>query len=191
MKNGIKGYIAGILTCIMLMGVVFASNAQVREIFFGVQVSVNGEVQNFDEDMTPFIMDGRTFLPVRGIADALGVDVDFDAGANMVVLTSGAATYTPAPYVPTATGGLVGEWNWAVTNTLYYTFNADGSGIMFEDDIWWASRNGVLYVCITPDICGSMNDCILPWEWSYSISGNEMVLTSNQVDDMTFTYTRR
>jgi len=68
------------------MGVVFASNAQVREIFFGVQVSVNGEVQNFDEDMTPFIMDGRTFLPVRGIADTLGVDVDFDEATNTVLL---------------------------------------------------------------------------------------------------------
>jgi len=88
MKNGIKGYVAGILTCIMLVGVVFASNPQVREIFFGVQVSVNGEVQTFDDDMQPFIMDGRTFLPVRGIADALGVDVDFDADANMVLLNS-------------------------------------------------------------------------------------------------------
>jgi len=89
MKNGIKGFAAGILVCVMLIGVVFASNAQVREIFFGVQVSVNGEAQTFDDDMQPFIMDGRTFLPVRGIADVLGVDVDFDAGANMVLLNSG------------------------------------------------------------------------------------------------------
>jgi len=86
MKNGIKGYIAGVLTCVMLFGIVFASYGQIREIFFGVRVSVNGEIQNFDEDMTPFIMDGRTFLPVRGIADSLGVDVDFDAYNNIVLL---------------------------------------------------------------------------------------------------------
>ena len=189
MKNGIKGFVAGILVCIMIVGVVFASNAQVREIFFGVQVSVNGQVQTFDEDMTPFIMDGRTFLPVRGIADALGVNVDFDTGANMVVLTSGAVTYTTAPYVPTGANALVGEWNWL--GSLYYTFNADGSGIMSGTGIAWTSSNGVLYTCITPDVCGSMSDCILPMEWYYSISGNQMVLTSRWVDGMTYTYTRR
>jgi len=86
MKNGIKGYIAGILTCVLLLGVVFAANGQMREIFFGVQVSVNGEVQSFDDDMQPFIMDGRTFLPVRGIADALGLGVDFDLDTNTVLL---------------------------------------------------------------------------------------------------------
>jgi len=86
MKNGIKGYIAGILTCVMLLTVVFASSGVMREVFFGVQVSVNGEVQSFDEDMTPFIVDGRTFLPVRAIAEALGVDVDFDEETNTVLL---------------------------------------------------------------------------------------------------------
>jgi len=86
MKNGIKGYLAGVLTCVMLFGAVFAASPAVREIFFGVQVSINGEVQNFDDDMQPFIMDGRTFLPVRGIADALGVGVDFDETENMVLL---------------------------------------------------------------------------------------------------------
>ncbi|MCL2837848.1 MAG: copper amine oxidase N-terminal domain-containing protein [Oscillospiraceae bacterium] len=87
MKNGIKGYIAGILTCVMLLTAVFASSGVMREVFFGVQVSVNGEVQNFDEDMTPFIVDGRTFLPVRAIAEALGVDVDFDEETNTVLLS--------------------------------------------------------------------------------------------------------
>jgi len=88
MKNGIKGYIAGILTCVILFGIVFASYGQVREIFFGVQVRVNGELQNFAEDMTPFITEERTFLPVRGIADALGLDVDFDEETNTVLLNN-------------------------------------------------------------------------------------------------------
>ena len=39
----------------------------------------------------PFLIDGTTYLPVRGIASALGLEVSWDAETNTVVLTSGAA----------------------------------------------------------------------------------------------------
>ena len=39
----------------------------------------------------PFIMDGSTYLPVRAVAEALGVDVGWDDGASTVTLSSAAA----------------------------------------------------------------------------------------------------
>ena len=39
----------------------------------------------------PFIMDGTTYLPVRAVADALGLDVSWNASTNTVGLSGGAA----------------------------------------------------------------------------------------------------
>ena len=39
-------------------------------------------------DVEPFIIDGTTYLPVRGIATALGLNVDWDADTNTVQLYS-------------------------------------------------------------------------------------------------------
>ena len=144
------------------------------------------DAETIELDVPPLIIDNRTLVPARAVAESFGVDVYWDQAAQTVVLTTGAVGYTPAPYVPAATG-LVGEWNWL--GSLYYTFRADGTGIMVGSDILWTSSNGVLYICITPALCGSMGDCILPMEWSYTLSGNEMVLNSST--GMSFTYTRR
>jgi len=65
-----------------------ATSSVTREVSYGVRVSVDGVVLDFDDDMMPFIMDGRTFLPVRGIAEALGLYVGFDAEENTVLLST-------------------------------------------------------------------------------------------------------
>ena len=95
----------------------------------------------------------------------------------------------PATTQPAANETLIGEWNWL--GSLYYTFQAGGRGIRFGAEIMWSSRNGVLTICSTPAMCGSVNACSAPEEWNYTISGNELTLTSRQVAGMTFTYTRR
>jgi len=87
-KSGVKCYLAGFLTCVLLLGVVFANNGVMRELFFGVNVTVDGTMHEFDDDMQPFIMDGRTFLPVRGIAEALNASVNWDDSTNTVQIES-------------------------------------------------------------------------------------------------------
>ena len=84
-----KKFLCGVLVTALLLTTIvsFAAPGVMREVFYGVRVSVNGVVQNFDEDMTPFITGDRTFLPVRGVAEALGADVDFDFATNTVLLT--------------------------------------------------------------------------------------------------------
>ena len=46
----------------------------------------------------PFIIDGTTYLPVRGVASALGLDVDWDGDTSTVILSTEAApAEQPAP----------------------------------------------------------------------------------------------
>lgn len=51
-----------------------------------MNVVVNGQLQNFPEDMTPFITGGRTFLPVRGIANVFDVPVEWYGRTSTVYL---------------------------------------------------------------------------------------------------------
>jgi len=81
----VKIFLAGFLVCALILTVV-AANDIIREVFFGVNVVVDGETLEFDYDSRPFIMDDRTFLPVRGIAEALGVEVGWDNDTQTVYI---------------------------------------------------------------------------------------------------------
>ena len=96
-RVAIKGYVAGILTMLLFSGTVLMANPETRQLLFGVRVSVDGAVIDFEDDMRPFIIEGRTFLPVRAIADIAGLGVDFDAATNTVLLTSGGTVVQPTP----------------------------------------------------------------------------------------------
>ncbi|MCL1878341.1 MAG: endo-1,4-beta-xylanase [Defluviitaleaceae bacterium] len=52
----------------------------------GIAVTVDGALVIF-ADQTPAIIDGRTLVPVRGVFEHLGFDVDWDDDARAVVLT--------------------------------------------------------------------------------------------------------
>jgi len=88
----LKGFVAGIIFTIILSGTIVTANPTTQEMFFGVFVNLDGTFVSFEDDSRPFIMDGRTFLPVRAIADLFGADVDFDESTNTVLLYSGGVT---------------------------------------------------------------------------------------------------
>ncbi len=55
-------------------------------------MTVNGEVKPIDaEGTTPATSNGRTMLPLRAVAEALGLDVEWDAASQTIILTGGAA----------------------------------------------------------------------------------------------------
>lgn len=47
---------------------------------------INGVESNIKMDIAPYIKDGRTMLPVRFVAEALGFDVDWDKSTRTVIL---------------------------------------------------------------------------------------------------------
>jgi hypothetical protein len=180
-RAAIKGYVAGIVTMLLLSGTVLMASPEARQIVFGVGVSIDGVAVDFDEDMRPFIMDDRTFLPVRAIADIAGFGVDFDLDTNTVLLTTGDG---PAAVQRPITQDLVGEWVWTQP---FLVFNADGRGTMDGSVIGWWTDQGALYICTTPNAC--LDNCPLPVVWYYTIDGNLLTLVGRYDPDLYFTYT--
>ena len=103
MRKTLKGYIAGVLTMILLATTIVWANpgGVMREVFYDVNVVVNGTAWNPPADMMPFISGGRTFLPVRGIAELLDVPVDWDGATRTVFIGTtphGAPFWTTVPF---------------------------------------------------------------------------------------------
>ncbi|MCL2674221.1 MAG: copper amine oxidase N-terminal domain-containing protein, partial [Defluviitaleaceae bacterium] len=88
-KERLKGFAAGVLVTVLFSGTLMVSantSSVIREVFYGVNIVINGNQWNPPADMTPFIADGRTFLSVRGIAQALDVPVDWDGSTRTVYI---------------------------------------------------------------------------------------------------------
>ena len=84
-KERIKGIVVGFLLCAVLstsVMVMATPRTETRQITYGVRVNFNGQLVQFNADNQPFVMGGRTFLPMRAMADLLGLPVDFDPSTN-------------------------------------------------------------------------------------------------------------
>ena len=64
----------------------------------GIQITLDGQKLNPTDangvSVEPFIIDGTTYLPVRAVANALGLGVDWDGNTSTVILTSPGAAQT-------------------------------------------------------------------------------------------------
>jgi len=77
---------------------------------------------------------------------------------------------------------LVGSWDWK--GSVYYLFNASGSGTMAGSSIRWTTSGNRLEICVTPDTCG--NRCSAPMSSTFSLTNDDDTLRFNG-----FTYIRR
>lgn len=93
-----KRLICFVLTLALLLAAGVTASAtggiQTRELFYrGISIYVNGaELVPRDvngKSTEPFIIEGTTYLPVRALASALGLDVGWDGKTNTVTLSSG------------------------------------------------------------------------------------------------------
>jgi len=103
MKQRMQSMVIGFLLAVLLLGTVTIVTANTRtiEATYGVNIVVNGVQQVFSNDMMPFTSEGRTFLPVRGIADALGLDIEWVGATQTVYLTTPAPLPAQLPTIPT------------------------------------------------------------------------------------------
>ena len=87
-KERIKGIVIGFILCAILSaGVAATANTTVtRQITYGINVILNGQQMQFAEDSRPFVMDNRTFLPLRAMSEMLGFPVDFDPATNTAIV---------------------------------------------------------------------------------------------------------
>ncbi len=112
MKKRLQGMIAGVLIgAILTSGVVFAKQitATAELLYNNIKITINGqELLPKDANgnyVEPFTINGTTYLPVRAVASALGMDVDWDGNTSTVIL-SNALT---APFTLAAGQYVVGE----------------------------------------------------------------------------------
>ena len=101
-NKGIKSIAAIALAMFMLFGIVPTAFARVAQEtitvnFNNIQIAVNGT--RINTEFEPFVFQGRTYLPVRDVANAMGFGVTWENATNTVHLTAGASnpeSFTPA-----------------------------------------------------------------------------------------------
>ena len=88
-----KEFIVGVATGLTLAGASFVfANSQIQAILNNqIKVTLDGQVQEFRDETTneiqyPITYHDRTYLPLRTVANLVGVDVDYDANSNSAIL---------------------------------------------------------------------------------------------------------
>ena len=88
-----KQFIIGIIVGAILFSTVtvFAGTQTIEAFFNNIKISIDGKAVELKDAngnaIEPFIHEGTTYLPVRAIAEALGMEVKFNETTNTVELT--------------------------------------------------------------------------------------------------------
>lgn len=105
----IRSFLTGVLVAVLVLGLSFSALAayqkQATLDYTGIKITLDGQAVTptnaLGAPVEPFAIEGTTYLPVRAIANALGLGVEWDQATQTVKLTSP----TPAPAVPTTSAG--------------------------------------------------------------------------------------
>jgi hypothetical protein len=96
MKKRMGGFVSGFVTAILVLGLAIPAFAayqkQATLNYNDIKVTMDGNaITPKDANgnaIEPFIIDGTTYLPVRGIATALNLNVGWDQATSTVTLSS-------------------------------------------------------------------------------------------------------
>lgn len=100
MKRQWKGFVSGILVTLLIVGLIGTAAAKVgkqtAELEYNdIKVTMDGKQVNLVDAngaaVEPFAINGTTYLPIRAISGAFGLDVGWDGATKTVVLDTPAA----------------------------------------------------------------------------------------------------
>ena len=90
-----KGFLVGLIVGILLANVTFVfANSQIQALLNDqIKVTLDGQVQELRDETTneiqyPITYNDRTYLPLRTVANLVGVDVDYDSETNTAKLVT-------------------------------------------------------------------------------------------------------
>jgi hypothetical protein len=131
-KSGLLGFIIGGI----LFGstsLVMAENKTIEAFYNNIKLIVNGNEITMDTE--PCIIGGRTFVPARFVAEALGASVSWDETNNSVIVTSN----SPSSLSSTTTKGVTSTLMSTTTNTTtvnnYNVIEKDGIKYIDAGDV--------------------------------------------------------
>lgn len=201
-----KGFVMGVICTVLVMTSVLGAAAATGAVdlsatYRNIKITLNGtELTPKDangKSVEPFIVDGTTYLPVRAVSEALGLDVSWNNSTNTVVLSG----------TPVADNGVVNVKNTAElkaalrrsnveirmapgTYTSYDEFELNGVSnvkIIGGDGVKLATNSGTdrvlgMYNCSNVKISGLTMGHELPLGEYYCSSGVLGIYTSYDVD---------
>lgn len=103
-----KSFSTGVLAAALVVGMAgtafAASRLETKELYYNdIKILLNGkELRPTDANgsaVEPFVIDGTTYLPVRAVGEAMGLNVDWDGKTQTVVLGQSAEKGTPAAWL--------------------------------------------------------------------------------------------
>lgn len=100
MKKQWKSFWGGVFVCLLLVGLIGSAAATIgkRTVevdYNNIKVTMNGTAVNLVDAngsaVEPFAINGTTYLPVRAVANSLGLDVGWDGATSTVTLANKAS----------------------------------------------------------------------------------------------------
>ena len=196
MKGQMKGFIAGIMVSLLILGVVgtamATSTARTATLNYAdIKVTLDGKAITPKDvngnAIEPFIIDGTTYLPVRGISSALGLGVDWDQNTHTVKLTSGSQSGNQAVQAPSGVQQKAGNLKgcYVEIKKAQLTTNYSGEQSVVFTYVWKNNSQATTYAA----------DLILPkaFQDGIELSRTGVIDTSSEiytVDDSEYTEIR-
>ena len=149
MKQQWKGFVSGLLLATMVFGLgvpaLAASVKQLNAAYSDIKITLDGKgITPTDANgntVEPFAVDGTTYLPVRAVANALGLGVEWDGATQTVKLTSNPGDQSQSGNSAVANAlVLTGQWKQVNSNSK----DSWQSAIITADtiEVYWVSDGG-------------------------------------------------
>ena len=133
MKKWRLNIISVLILAMALTCVTYASVNQMQKTlhYNNIKITLDGK-DITPANSEPFIIDGSTYLPVRAVSEALGLDVQWDGDTHTVILSTEKKEETPEPGSITAEDILLGLRNRGipVADILVYNEETDTNNLL-------------------------------------------------------------
>lgn len=141
-KMNFRSYISGFLTCAILMSfsVAFAKTESIEVFYNNLKLKINGEIVESDQE--PFILNGRTFVPLRTVAESLGKQVLYNESTSEILIDDvdmNVAKQSVQQESINNTGG-----NQVTKPKPVSKKTEDNIRCILKDDIYWLSISDIL-----------------------------------------------
>ena len=197
-----------VICLVLVLAVVLATTAfatvgsrTAELVYNNIKVMINGkEVTPTDANgnaIEPFIIEGTTYLPVRGVASALGMNVGWDSATSTVTLDNpgvfkGGVQVYDDKYVKIEFAGCSAEKPYEWSDVEYYVnFNiTNKTDAELTFDLSTIALNGISYQIndmedVAPQSTGKISfrayDVVLPTEGISKTSGKIRVIDMDEV----------